>query len=290
MTPQGGNLKKLLVIFVSFLGCDVPAKELPKETVRTSGLWESCATTNDCNAPARCYEQICSLPVNDLRLSVRLEEGRLALQKKDFVVAREALSWVSTNDSQDTPRLPQANCILSKAELLSKEYEKAARAAVKCLHYLPRGSADAKMGASVLAVLQSKGLDLDAIKSRSATSYLTKKAKEIPLTAFVEVTDYSGSKQDKLTEKIDAVSSQFAKCEQACGGKACSVAYKVKAKFSRGAYEEDDGYRPQIIGEQQDGPPAAGACFRPILETTLKDRSLRHRWSGTVKLGFRPQS
>ena len=297
----------LLVWAALAVGCDPSAKANSNErALNLSNEHESCASSMDCAAGLRCFEQVCRSADTSLIGAYYAALGARALAAGESDQAIEAYNAAINRFESDKKPVPVGvRCARGRALLAagrdSDQAEAAARSLHRCLREAPAGSGLRAQALAHLAQLHDNGLDPELLaRENDMSAYLTKKpaGPNIERVKVSATGDARGAKDSygKYLERIQSPGAHgsLVACWQAhwqsTQEPALSVTLPFRYRFEQGEFEEDDRDRLRIEGAEA-APGTPERCVADVLsalaEEHTKGKRTGHRWTAniTVRVG-----
>jgi tetratricopeptide (TPR) repeat protein len=297
----------VLALMALAAGCDPSAKPSGNErALNLSNQYESCASSMDCAAGLRCFEQVCRSTDVSLLGDYYAAVGARALSAGEADQAIEAYTAAINRYESDKKPVPVSlRCARGRALLAAggntEQAEAAARSLHRCLREAPAGSPLRAQALTHLSQLTDSGLDPELLARESdMTAYLTKKP-AAPTTDDLTLTATGDARnaKDSYAKFLERIQGQEARGPlvscwqanwQATQQKELSVKLPFRYRFEEGEFEENDRDRLTIEGAE----PAPGTPERcvydalsALTEEHTKGKQTGHRWTAniTVRIG-----
>lgn len=305
MTVRHGYL--VLVLAALGAGCDPSAKANSNErALNLSNEHESCASSMDCAAGLRCFDEVCRSTNVSLLGDYYAAVGARALAAGKAAEAVEAYTAAVNRYESDKKPVPVAlRCARGHAQLAAgggaEQIDQAARMLHRCLRDAPVGSRARAQALGHLAQLGESGLDPELLaRETDMPSYLTRKPAG-PSTDAIKVKatgDAKGAK-DSYTKFLALIEGPEARTallpcwqanQEATEAKELSVTLPFRYRYQQGEFEEDDRDRLLLEG-QEPAPGTPERCVYDALSVLAdghtKGKKTGHRWAAniTVRLG-----
>jgi hypothetical protein len=311
MVPSSNMMRShgyLVLVWAALAtACDPSAKANSNErALNLSNEHESCASSVDCAAGLRCFEQVCRSADASLIGDYYGAVGARALAAGEADQAMEAYGAAINRYESDKKPVPVAlRCARGRAMLAAgrntEQAEAAARSLHRCLRESPVGSPQRAQALAHLAQLHDSGLDPELLaRENDMNAYLTKKpagpsADDIKVSA---TGDARGAK-DSYTKFLERVQSPEARgplvaCWQAnleaTQQEELTVTLPFRYRYEEGEFEEDDRDRLRIEGAEA-APGTPERCVADVLaalaDEHTKGKQTGHRWTAnvTVRIG-----
>jgi tetratricopeptide (TPR) repeat protein len=297
----------LFLAWVALAGCDPSAKANSNErALNLSNEHESCASSMDCAAGLRCYEQVCRSADASLLGDYYAAVGARALAAGESDQAIEAYTAAINRYESDKKPVPVAlRCARGRAMLAagrdSEQAEAAARSLHRCLREAPVGSGVRSQALAHLAQLHDSGLDPELLaRENDMTAYLTKKpaGPDVEALKVAATGDARGAKDSygKFLERIQSPEARgpLVACWQAHWQASqqpeLSVTLPFRYRFEEGEFEENDRDRLRMEGTGP-APGTPERCVADVLaglaDEHTKGKQTGHRWAAniTVRIG-----
>ncbi len=309
MIRRHGYLVLGLVMGMAALGagCDPSAQRNNNErTLNLSNEHESCASSMDCAAGLRCFDEVCHSTEVSLLGDYYAAVGARALAGGQAAQAVEAYTAAVNRYESDKKPMPLGlRCARGQALIAAgggdEQADQAARVLHRCLREAPVGSQVRAQALAHLAQLGESGLDPELLaRETDLPAYLTLKPAG-PSTDAIKVKatgDAKGAK-DSYSKFLALVEGPEARaallpCWQASSeatqAEELSVTLPFRYRFQQGEFEEDD--RDRLVLEGQE--PAPGTPERCVYDALAvladgytKGKRTGQRWAAniTVRLG-----
>jgi hypothetical protein len=307
MTRRHEYLVLALALAALGAGCDPSAKANNNErALNLSNEHESCASSMDCAAGLRCFDEVCRSTNVSLLGDYYAAAGARALAAGKAAEAVEAYTAaVNRYESDKKPVPPDLRCARGQALLAAggdaEQADQAARTLHRCLREAPVGSQTRAQALALLARLGESGLDPELLaRETDMPSYLTRKPAAPSSDAIhVKATGDARGAKDSYTKFLALIEGPEARaallpCWQAnwesTQAEELSVTLPFRYRYQQGEFEEDDRDRLLLEGQE----PAPGTPERCVYDALAvladghtKGKRTGHRWTAniTVRLG-----
>ncbi len=293
MTPKLATVVALAVLALAgapacdgkATASDPPAALAVAERV---GEYESCATSRDCSAGLRCFDQACRRSarsnVGDYHAAVGARA--LAEGKSDAAITSYAQA-VARYEADKLGIPPEVDCgyggALAAARATREKAELGARVLHRCLMGTPPGSSLRERALAALATLDEAGLEPSHLALDKPADVYLSRAPAAPTTDKLKITAAGeppppGTSFALITDRVTAADLHGAlvACWQpwfdATKKQALVVGLPIKVKYQASQYDDEPGSFSLALDPAPGGatPEAtAAACVRAVVEPAL---------------------